>query len=32
VTKARTDGLLIATTGLTCIGLNVIAGDQVPQA
>jgi len=28
VTKARTDGLLIATTGLTSIGLNVIAGDQ----
>jgi len=28
VTRARTDGRLIAATGLTCIGLNVIAGDQ----
>ena len=28
VTKARTDGELIATTALTSIGLNVIAGDQ----
>jgi Na+:H+ antiporter, NhaC family len=28
VTVARTDGLLIATTGLSSIGLNVIAGDQ----
>ena len=28
VTRARTDGRLIATTALTCIGLNVIAGDQ----
>jgi NhaC family Na+:H+ antiporter len=28
VTRARTDGSLIAATGLTCIGLNVIAGDQ----
>jgi Na+:H+ antiporter, NhaC family len=28
VRKARTDGRLIATTALTGIGLNVIAGDQ----
>jgi len=28
VHRARTDGRLIAATGLTCIGLNVIAGDQ----
>ena len=28
VTRARTDGSLIAATGLTCIGLNVIAGDE----
>jgi NhaC family Na+:H+ antiporter len=28
VTRARSDGRLIAATGLTCIGLNVIAGDQ----
>jgi NhaC family Na+:H+ antiporter len=28
VTRARTDGLLIADTALTCIGLNIIAGDQ----
>jgi NhaC family Na+:H+ antiporter len=26
--RARTDGRLIATTGLTAVGLNVIAGDQ----
>jgi NhaC family Na+:H+ antiporter len=28
VTRAGSDGMLIAATGLTCIGLNVIAGDQ----
>ena len=28
VTKARTDGQMIATTALTCIGLNIVAGDQ----
>jgi NhaC family Na+:H+ antiporter len=28
VHRARSDGRLIAATGLTCIGLNVIAGDQ----
>jgi NhaC family Na+:H+ antiporter len=28
VHRARSDGRLIATTGLTAIGLNVIAGDQ----
>jgi len=28
VTRTRTDGRLIAATGLTCIGLNIIAGDQ----
>jgi Na+:H+ antiporter, NhaC family len=28
VTRARTEGRLIATAGLTAIGLNVIAGDQ----
>jgi NhaC family Na+:H+ antiporter len=28
VTSARTDGRLIATAGLTSVGLNVIAGDQ----
>ena len=28
VTVARTDGLLITMTGLSSIGLNVIAGDQ----
>jgi NhaC family Na+:H+ antiporter len=28
VTRARTDGRLIAATALTCIGLNIIAGDQ----
>jgi NhaC family Na+:H+ antiporter len=28
VARARTDGRLIATAGLTSIGLNVIAGDQ----
>jgi NhaC family Na+:H+ antiporter len=28
VTRARTDGQLIATAGLTSVGLNVIAGDQ----
>jgi NhaC family Na+:H+ antiporter len=28
VTRAKTDGRLIATTGLTCIGLNIVAGDQ----
>lgn len=28
VTRARTDGRLIATTALTGVGLNVIAGDQ----
>jgi NhaC family Na+:H+ antiporter len=28
VGRARTDGWLIATVGLTAIGLNVIAGDQ----
>jgi NhaC family Na+:H+ antiporter len=28
VSRARTDGQLIATAGLTSIGLNVVAGDQ----
>jgi len=28
VHRTRSDGRLIAATGLTCIGLNVIAGDQ----
>jgi NhaC family Na+:H+ antiporter len=28
VNRARTDGRLIAATALTCIGLNIIAGDQ----
>jgi NhaC family Na+:H+ antiporter len=28
VHRARSDGRLIAATGLTCIGLNIIAGDQ----
>jgi NhaC family Na+:H+ antiporter len=28
VHRARSDGRLIAATGVTCIGLNVIAGDQ----
>jgi Na+:H+ antiporter, NhaC family len=28
VSRARTDGRLIATVGLTSIGLNVVAGDQ----
>jgi Na+:H+ antiporter, NhaC family len=28
VSRARTDGRLIATAGLTSVGLNVIAGDQ----
>jgi NhaC family Na+:H+ antiporter len=28
VHRARTDGQLIATAGLTAVGLNVIAGDQ----